>query len=105
MRHQHEIIEAPGHINYFSSKTIEVLLKRAEFKVKFITTPGTLDFNNILNQISLLPHTKADVGSLFLKSIVELADEEEKENINKIFTFIIQNKKMPGHMIIVAALA
>jgi len=102
---QHEIIEAPGHINYFSPQTIEVLLERAGFKVKSITTPGILDFNNILNQISLLPHTKADVGSLFLKSIIELADEEEKDNINKIFTSIIQNKKMSGHMIVVASLA
>ena len=102
---QHENIEAPGHINYFSPKTIEILLERAGFKAKAITTPGTLDFNNILNQISLSPHTKADVGSLFLKSIIEQADEEEKENINSMFTSIIQNKKISGHMIVVASLA
>jgi 2-polyprenyl-3-methyl-5-hydroxy-6-metoxy-1,4-benzoquinol methylase len=100
---QHEIIEAPGHINYFSPKTIKILLERAGFTVEAITTPGTLDFNNILNQISL-SQTKEDVGSLFLKSIIELANEEERDDINRIFTSIIQKKKVSGHMIVIASL-
>lgn len=84
-----QAVTPPQHINFFNTKSIEILLKKIGFKVITVKTPGKLDLDILKNNLS---HCKEG----FLKSFLTSSLKEEIEN----FQQIIQNCGLSSHMMI-----
>ena len=96
----HELIEAPGHLNYFSITTLEKLLSRTGFEIVHYETPGILDLVNIMNAIQA--GDDSGIGGRFLTSLAEFASDEEWDAINQAVTTAIQRACLSGNMFVVA---
>lgn len=97
---EHEMIEAPGHLNYFSIKTLEKLFDRAGFKLTYFSTPGILDFINIMNDIH--KGERDSIGDSFLTQLQNSIPNEDWDEVDAVFTKVIQKNKLSGNIFIVA---
>lgn len=96
----HEMIEAPGHLNYFSIRTLEKLFDRAGFKLIFHSTPGILDFINIMNDIH--KRDSGSIGDSFLTQLQGSIPKEDWDEVDATLTRVIQKNKLSGNIFIVA---
>lgn len=97
---EHELVEAPGHINYFSVQTLRVLLERHGFVIEHYETPGILDFVNIMNAVQ--SGGEQSIGGRLLIALSEVATHEEWQSLNDLITSVLQREKLSGNMFVVA---
>ncbi len=96
---EHELIEAPGHLNYFSIDNVEHLLNRAGFEVEHYETPGILDFVDVMGAI---PEDSESIGDRFLTTLAKSTSEADWAAIDNAITTAIQNSRLSGNMFVVA---
>ena len=97
----HEMVEAPGHLNYFTQENIEQLFARCGFKVIELQTPGVLDFTNIMQEIRRCKQPPG-MGDKFLTRLVDGISETDAKALDALVTQIIQSNKLSGNMFVVA---
>lgn len=97
----HEMVEAPGHLNYFTPENIEQLFARSGFKVIELQTPGVLDFTNIIQEMRRCKQP-VGMGDKFLTRLVDSISEADSKALDGLMTQLIQKNKLSGHMFIVA---
>lgn len=83
-------IHPPHHINFFTTESIQILLKRHGFEVLEISTPGKLDVDIASKQIS-------DINVPFIRDIIS-----GNEMVKSKFQTFLQESKLSSHMMIVA---
>lgn len=91
LRQRSRSIQPPAHINFFTSGSVQTLLKRHGFKVLEVTTPGKLDVDIVAKQ-------KADIRCDFIMHLIGDSDETGREKFQKF----LQESKMSSHMMVVA---
>jgi 2-polyprenyl-3-methyl-5-hydroxy-6-metoxy-1,4-benzoquinol methylase len=96
----HEMIEAPGHLNYFTPATIERLLQRTGFKVLALETPGVLDFTNVMQEIRR-SSSGAGIGDKFLLRLIDSLPEADGQELDALVTRLLQKHKLSGNMFVV----
>jgi len=83
-------IHPPHHINFFTKKSISLLLEKNGFKICEIITPGKLD-------IDIVSKKSSDVSDPFIKKLIECnSDVKEK------FQIFLQEAKLSSHMMVIA---
>ena len=111
-----EMVEGPGHINYFTPQTITHLLQSSGFEVVTLSTPGILDFANVINHIRRenpeaetqtafwpdAPKPPEDIGTAFLLWLLKQMTPEERKTMDSLATAAIQRSQMSGNMFVVA---
>jgi 2-polyprenyl-3-methyl-5-hydroxy-6-metoxy-1,4-benzoquinol methylase len=97
---EHEMIEAPSHINYFNLDNIAKLLDRAGFRLIHTSTPGILDFVNIMQAVEL--ENNDSIASKFLLEIKMSMSESQFSRLDEVLTQLIQESGLSGNMFIVA---
>ncbi|MFH2011562.1 MAG: class I SAM-dependent methyltransferase [Pseudomonadota bacterium] len=85
-------ISPPHHLNFFNPKSVQILLKRLDFKVIEITTPGKLD-------ISIMENNSDLIHDRFWRNYLQIASEQDKENMQ---AFVAQNL-LSSHMMVVCS--
>ena len=83
-------IHPPHHINFFTKKSIKMLLERYGFSICEITTPGKLD-------VDIVSKKSDEINDLFVSELVS-SDNEVKE----LFQKFLQDAKLSSHMMVVA---
>ncbi|EHQ36871.1 class I SAM-dependent methyltransferase [Methanoplanus limicola] len=83
-------IHPPHHLNFFTKKSLSILLERNGFEVCEITTPGKLDVDIVSKQLS-------DIKDPFIRKLIE-SDQEIKDN----FQTFLQEAGLSSHMMAVA---
>ena len=83
-------IHPPHHINFFTTESISILLKRHGFDVLEVSTPGKLDVDIASKQIS-------DIDDPFINKILNGNDIVKSK-----FQTFLQESKLSSHMMIVA---
>lgn len=91
LREKSRSIQPPGHINFFTVKGMEILLRRSGFDVLEITTPGALDVDIVSKQL-------ADVKSAFLRKLIGEGDAERRQK----FQAFLQETNLSSHLRVVA---
>jgi 2-polyprenyl-6-hydroxyphenyl methylase/3-demethylubiquinone-9 3-methyltransferase len=113
---RNEMVEGPGHINYFTPQTITHLLQSSGFEMVTLSTPGILDFSNVINHIrredpeaeiqaAYWPDASKppkDIGAAFLLWLLKQMTPEERKTIDNLATVAIQRSQMSGNMFVVA---
>lgn len=95
----HEMVEAPGHLNYFTPRTIEQLLNRAGFKLIALQTPGLLDFTNTIQEIRR--STSRGMGDRFLLRLMDVIGDADGKELDALVTRLLQKHKLSGNMFVV----
>ena len=80
----------PHHINFFNPKSIAIFLKKNQFKIASLTTPGQLD-------IDILEGSKNLIKDRFWKTFFYLSNKSDKKKMQNLLTSI----KFSSHMMIV----
>ena len=83
-------INPPHHINFFNPKSIEIFLKRNNFKNINISTPGKID-------IDILKNDKSLIKDRFWKTFISLSNKVEKEKMQNL----ISNSNFSSHLMVV----
>tara|TARA_B100001250_G_C19690090_1_gene739902 strand:- start:331 stop:1122 length:792 start_codon:yes stop_codon:yes gene_type:complete len=83
------------HLNYFNTKSIELLLRRSGFKPLSITTPGKLDLELVKNFIN-----NKKIKNKFEHSIKWISFLNDKDS--KLMQKIIQRNNISSHMFVIA---
>jgi len=96
----HEMIEAPGHLNYFSERTLKQLLEKCGFTFKSFSTPGILDFVNVMNDITM--EGEKGIGNSFLLKLHQLSPDDDWKQLEQSFVKLIQKNNLSGNMFVVA---
>jgi len=86
---------APTHLNYFSIKTLPMLLENCGFEVLKIETPGQLDIE--ISRKKVLQN-KIKLKNQFLKTILI----DKYDEIGEKFQKFLQENKLSSHMWITA---
>jgi len=74
-------ISPPHHINFFNPKSIKILLKKNNFKILNISTPGKID-------IDILNNDKMYIKDRFWKAFLSLSSKIEKNKMQKFISSI-----------------
>lgn len=90
LRYYSKSITPPQHINFFTKKSISILLNKHGFENCLLSTPGMLDADIVSKEIMY-------VKDPFLKEILS-GDLHVKEQ----FQNFLQNVKLSSHMLVVA---
>jgi len=85
-------IHPPHHINFFTTESIQILLKRHGFDVLEVSTPGKLDVDIASKQIS-------EITDPFIREILGGNDMVKSK-----FQTFLQESKLSSHMMIIAKL-
>lgn len=96
----HEMVEAPGHLNYFTPKTIEQLLGRCGFRLISLQTPGVLDFTNIVQEIRRDAASQG-MGDRFLLRMMDALDDADAMALDSVVTSLLQKYRLSGNMFVV----
>jgi 2-polyprenyl-3-methyl-5-hydroxy-6-metoxy-1,4-benzoquinol methylase len=96
----HEMVEAPGHLNYWTPRTIERMLKESGFKLIELQTPGVLDFTNIVQEIRRSKQAQG-MGDKFLLRLTDSLDEAGSQELDGLMTRLLQKHKLSGNMFVV----
>lgn len=83
-------VQPPYHINFFNPNSIRIFLKKNNFKIIHISTPGKLD-------IDILQNNKLDIHDNFWREFINNASNSEKKTMQ---TFL-QKNMLSSHMLIV----
>lgn len=86
-------IGAPSHLNYFNTASIELLLKRANFDVLDVKTPGRMDVD-LARKYYL---ESKNTGNKFLDFLLYETDEA----LLSEFQAFLSNNRLSGHMLAV----
>lgn len=84
----------PEHLNYFTEKSISILLKTLDFEVLEILTPGELDVD-IVSKTIIKENLKV---SDFVRKICV----EQKETTGKNFQEFLKKNRLSSHMMVIA---
>jgi 2-polyprenyl-3-methyl-5-hydroxy-6-metoxy-1,4-benzoquinol methylase len=84
-------IHPPHHINFFTTRSIMILLERWGFEVLDVSTPGNLDVDIAYKQ-------QQDVKNPFMQKLLKNSDEFQMKKLQEI----IQDVGMSSHMMIIA---
>lgn len=87
-------VGAPDHLNYFNTTSIGILLKRANFDVSDVSTPGSMDVDLVRSYFRESKNT----GNRFLDFLLYEADETQ---LDELQDFLSKNR-LSGHMFVVA---
>ena len=74
-------INPPHHINFFNPKSIEIFLKKNNFKIINISTPGKID-------IDILDNDKLLIKDRFWKTFLSLAKKTDKQKMQNLISTI-----------------
>jgi len=85
-------IHPPHHINFFTTDSVQILLKRHGFEVLEVSTPGKLDVDIASKQIS-------DITDPFIRDILGGNDMVKSK-----FQTFLQESKLSSHMMVIAKL-
>ena len=85
-------IHPPHHINFFNPKSIQILLERAGFETRKITTPGKLD-------VEIL---ESSLGEVFPDRFWKYFMKQLNENGKNEFQDFLSKNKLSSHMMVVA---
>jgi 2-polyprenyl-3-methyl-5-hydroxy-6-metoxy-1,4-benzoquinol methylase/ribosomal protein S27E len=91
LRDKSRSIQPPAHINFFTPKSISILLRNHGFEICEITTPGKLDVDIVSKQLN-------DINCSFIKTLLCESDDLKKKKIQKF----LQEIHFSSHMMIVA---
>lgn len=90
-------IGGPGHLNYFTPKSLSFLLKKVGFEVLEISTPGLLDVDIVYNKMC---SGKKEVVDKIDKFNSYLLDQEE--DVKNNFQRFLQKNRLSSNMAILA---
>jgi len=90
-------ITPPEHINYFNPKSIRILLESIGYRVISIETPGILDTQIVIREVTDNNYPLRDRNEFLHFLLMENSDKV----INNFQRFLIDNK-LSSHMLIVA---
>ena len=71
----------PHHINFFNPKSIKIFLKKNNFKILNISTPGKID-------IDILNNDKSLIKDRFWKTFLSLSNKVEKNKMQSLISSI-----------------
>jgi len=91
LREKSKSIHPPHHINFFTPRSIRIILERYGFMIRSVTTPGKLDVDIAAKQIQ-------DIRCGFVRNILTHADE----NIRAKLQQFLQDAKLSSHMMVIA---
>jgi 2-polyprenyl-3-methyl-5-hydroxy-6-metoxy-1,4-benzoquinol methylase len=74
-------INPPHHINFFNPKSIKIFLKKNNFKILNISTPGKID-------IDILNNGKSFIKDRFWKTFLSLSNKIEKNKMQSLISSI-----------------
>ena len=74
-------INPPHHINFFNPKSIKIFLKKNNFKILNISTPGKID-------IDILNNDKSLIKDRFWKTFLSLSNKVEKNKMQSLISSI-----------------
>ena len=74
-------INPPHHINFFNPKSIKIFLKKNNFKILNISTPGKID-------IDILNNDKSFIKDRFWKTFLSLSNKVEKNKMQSLISSI-----------------
>jgi len=86
-------IGVPNHLNYFSPKSIKILLEKCGFEIIHIETPGVLDLNIVENKVK----DGIEINDKFVSFLLG-KDNKTKNNFQK---FLMDNN-LSSNMMVVA---
>ena len=74
-------VAPPHHLNFFNPKYIYIFLKKNNFKILNISTPGKMDVN-------ILQNDKMQIKDRFWKNFILLSNEKEKNEMQNLISSI-----------------
>ena len=74
-------INPPHHINFFNPKSIKIFLKKNNFRILNISTPGKID-------IDILNNDKSFIKDRFWKTFLSLSNKVEKDKMQSLISSI-----------------
>ena len=83
-------INPPHHINFFNPKSIKIFLKKNNFKILNISTPGKID-------IDILNNDKLFIKDRFWKTFLSLSNKIEKNKMQSL----ISNINFSSHLMVI----
>jgi SAM-dependent methyltransferase len=90
LREESKSIHPPHHINFFTPRSIRILLDRNGFEPIEVTTPGSLDVDIVRKQ-------RDAVTDPFLKNLLDMDD-----GIRDLFQAFLRDGGLSSHMMVVA---
>ena len=86
----------PEHLNYFTKKSIRILLEKSGFEVLEIITPGELDVDIVLKTVQK--------NNLSIPKILHKICVEERDTTGKKFQNFLKENCLSSHMMTIARL-
>ena len=83
-------INPPHHINFFNPKSVEIFLKKNNFKIINISTPGKID-------IDILDNDKLIIKDRFWNTFLSLAQKKDKQKMQNL----ISNINFSSHLMVI----
>lgn len=95
MKEKTKNITPPEHLNYFNPYSINLILRKAKFRIIFIETPGKLDVEIILKE------KKSNYPLKKKNEYIDFLLEQDNEVLENFQKFLSENR-LSSHMLILA---